>query len=262
MASRFSIRIESGIKNLISSSPPLHRCMRQLRRMGRLVTGRDALYRYDIKPKKQLLGSVYGGWMIIPDLLTANSVVCSFGVGNDISFDLELIRRFGATVHGFDPSPEAIRFISGQVDLPSRYRFHPWGLGPIDGEAEFFRPVNGAMYSLAAATQQNGAGRVSLPVKRLSTILQTIGAEFIDVLKMDIEGAEYSLIDSLVESSPKIGQLLIEFHHRIGVVPLKETVNSVNRLRAAGFQLFDVSGTSSEFSFYRAPHNHESIPAR
>jgi FkbM family methyltransferase len=229
--------------------------------MGRLVTGRDALYRYDIKPRKQLLGSVYGGWTIIPELLTTNSVVCSFGVGNDVSFDLELIRRFGATVHGFDPSPEAIRFISGQVDLPARYRFHPWGLGLIDGESEFFRPMNGAMYSLNPAAQHDRAALISLPVKRLSTILQNIGAVFIDVLKMDIEGAEYSLIDPLIESSAKIGQLLIEFHHRIGVAPLNETVNAVKRLRAAGFQLFHVSETSSEFSFYCAPQDPRNSPA-
>jgi FkbM family methyltransferase len=251
MASRFSIGIGPAIKNLISSSPALHRCVRQVRRIGRLVTGRDRLYRYDIGPRKQQLGTVYGGWMIIPELLNANSVVCSFGVGNDISFDRAMIQRFGANVHGFDPSPDAIRFVASQIDLPSRYHFHPYGLGPIDGDADFFRPAQGAMYSLKAAAEQNDASRVSLPVKRLATILDALDIGFIDVLKMDIEGAEYVQIDSIVENAENIGQLLIEFHHRIGVAPLRETVNSVNRLRAAGFQLFHVSGTSSEFSFYR-----------
>src|ERR1700691_1748190 len=115
MASRFSIGIGPAIKNLISSSPALHRYVRQVRRMGRLVTGRDTLYRYDIRPKKQQLGTVYGGWVIIPELLSANSVVCSFGGGNDISFDIAMIQQFGATVHGFDPSPDAIRFVASQV---------------------------------------------------------------------------------------------------------------------------------------------------
>jgi FkbM family methyltransferase len=251
MASRFSIRIGPAIRNLLSSSPTLHRSVRQVRRIARLVTGRDRLYRYDIRPRKQQLGTVYGGWMIIPELLNASSVVCSFGVGNDISFDLAMIQQFGATVHGFDPSPDAIRFVASQIDLPSRYHFHPYGLGSIDGDAEFFRPAKGAMYSLKAAAEQSDASRVSLPVKRLATILDALDIGFIGVLKMDIEGAEYAQIDSIVENAGSIGQLLIEFHHRIGVAPLKETVNSVNRLRAAGFQLFHVSGTSSEFSFYR-----------
>jgi FkbM family methyltransferase len=154
--------------------------------------------------------------MIIPELLNANSVVCSFGVGNDISFDRAMIQRFGANVHGFDPSPDAIRFVASQIDLPSRYHFHPYGLGSIDGDADFFRPAQGAMYSLKAAAEQNDASRVSLPVKRLATILDALDIGFIDVLKMDIEGAEYAQIDSIVENGESIGQLLIEFHHRIG----------------------------------------------
>jgi hypothetical protein len=93
------------------------------------------------------LGSVYGGWTIVPELLDTSSVVYSVGVGNDISFDLELIRRFGATVHGFDPSPLAIEWIAAQ-DLPANYLFHPWGLSAPDGSADFFAPVSGGMYSL------------------------------------------------------------------------------------------------------------------
>ena len=165
--------------------------------------------------------------MIIPELLNASSVVCSFGVGNDISFDLAMIQQFGATVHGFDPSPDAIRFVASQIDLPSRYHFHPYGLGSIDGDAEFFRPAKGAMYSLKAAAEQSDASRVSLPVERLSaTILDALDIGFIGVLKMDIEGAEYAQIDSIVENAGSIGQLLIEFHRRRWVAPLKETVNS------------------------------------
>ncbi|MGC2298446.1 MAG: hypothetical protein WA476_06560, partial [Acidobacteriaceae bacterium] len=81
-----------------------------------MATGRDVIYRYDRKPRKRLLGTVYGGWTIAPDLLNANSVMFSFGVGNDISFDLATIERFGMTVHGFDPSPEAIRWIAEKPD--------------------------------------------------------------------------------------------------------------------------------------------------
>ena len=36
----------------------------------------------------------------------------------------------------------------------------------------------------------------------------------IDILKMDIEGAEYDVIDDIINSPVPIAQVLIEFHHR------------------------------------------------
>lgn len=86
-------------------------------------------------------------------------------------------------------------------------------------------------------------------MRTLSTIAAALGSARIDVLKMDIEGAEYDLLPAIVRCPVPIGQLLIEFHHRAGIGSLKDTVNGVEQLRSAGFQLFHVSETSSEFSF-------------
>jgi hypothetical protein len=66
---------------------------------------------------------------------------------------------------------------------------------------------------------------------------------------MDIEGAEYDLLPAIIDCPVPIRQLLIEFHHRIGIGTLQDTRNAVERLRGAGYQLFHVSETSSEFSF-------------
>jgi FkbM family methyltransferase len=186
--------------------------------------------------------------MIVPELLNSNSIVYSVGVGNDISFDLELIRRFDCTVHGFDPSPLAIHWLGAQ-NIPANYIFHPWGLGFIDGLADFFAPSTGGMYSLYKEHIHEALIQEQVTTYRLSTIIKNLGTEVIDLLKIDVEGAEYDLLTDLIESAVPIKQLMIEFHHRIGVRPLATTVKSVERLRDAGYQLFHVSETSSEFSF-------------
>jgi len=194
------------------------------------------------------LGSVYGGWTIVPELLDTNSVVYSVGVGNDISFDLEVIERYGATVHGFDPSPRAIEWLATQ-DLPASYIFHPWGLSNLDGTAEFYAPISGGMYSLHNEQLKEELTQTQVTMYRLSTIVKCLGTEKIDLLKIDVEGAEYDLLPDLIDSPTPIKQLMIEFHHRIGIESLATTIRYVNRLRDAGFQLFHVSETSSEFSF-------------
>jgi FkbM family methyltransferase len=196
------------------------------------------------------LGTVYGGWTIIPEGLNANSVMYSFGVGDDISFDLAAIELFGLQVHGFDPSPKVPAWIASQ-DLPPNYTFHAYGLGVHDGQATFFAPNGGAMYSMRERRGFGTEKEIPLSVHSLANIVQSLESHCIDVLKIDIEGTEYDILPSIISCPVPIKQLLIEFHHRIGAASLDDTVNAVQRLRVAGFQLFHVSETSSEFSFVR-----------
>jgi FkbM family methyltransferase len=220
-----------------------------LKRAGRLLTGNDILYTYDVRPRKSAFGSDYGGWTLAPEGLDSSSTVYSFGLGNDVSFDLELIQRFGCTVHGFDPSPPVAGWI-GTQNLPAHYVFHDYGLGASDGEISFFAPSpHSGMFSTSSRHRHVTKTQVRLPVRTLSTIAAALGSTSIDVLKMDIEGAEYDLIPSIIHCPVPIKQLLIEFHHRAGIGSLKDTVSCVRQLRSAGFQLFHVSETSSEFSF-------------
>jgi FkbM family methyltransferase len=53
-----------------------------------------------------------------------------------------------------------------------------------------------------------------LEVRRLQTIFQSLGHKHVDVLKMDIEGSEYEVIDDLCDLHLRIDQVLVEFHHR------------------------------------------------
>ena len=226
------------------------RYARMAKRVVRLLTGRDVIYKLDAHPRKKHLGSIYGGWTIVPELINARSIVYSFGVGDDISFDLELIERFGTAVHGFDPSPLAIEWLATQ-NIPVNYIFHPWGLGTIDGQADFFAPSSGGMYSLHKEHMKEKLTQTEVTIHRLSTIATNLGTEAIDLLKMDVEGAEYDVLPELLQCPVPIRQLLIEFHHRTGIESLATTVKSVQSLRDAGFDLFHVSETSSEFSFLR-----------
>ena len=47
----------------------------------------------------------YGGYLLPSSLLGPDSVCFLAGTGEDISFDLGVIARFGCTVHSLDPSP-------------------------------------------------------------------------------------------------------------------------------------------------------------
>lgn len=195
-------------------------------------------------------GNSYGGWHVLTEPLNQSSIVYSFGVGEDLSFDCALADRFGLTVHCFDPTPKSLEWVQNQT-LPSTIQFHPYGISAEDGVLQLFPPANPDHVSYKIADESSIKGRqpIEVPVRRLASIMQSLKHRHIDLLKMDIEGSEYHVIDDLVRGVlPK--QLLIEFHHRyrrIGKV--RETRRAIKKLRNVGYKLFYVSEHGEEFSF-------------
>lgn len=194
-------------------------------------------------------GSEYGGWDVCAGSLDADSVVYSFGAGTDVSFDLALIERFGLTVHVFDPSPRSIAWLKEQT-LPAEFVFHAYGLADHDGVLTFYPPANPEHVSYSCQTPGRPETQsVELPVHRLDTIMKQLGHRRIDLLKMDIEGAEYGVIRDILGGEIEIEQLLVEFHHHLDRVGKDATDEAIQRLNEHGYLAFSVSPARREYSF-------------
>ena len=81
-----------------------------------------------------------------------------------------------------------------------------------------------------------------------------LGHTQIDLLKIDIEGAEYEVLEGLLESPIKPGQLLVEFHHRFPGIGVERTAEIIRKLRKAGYKIFAISETGREVSFLRTEY--------
>jgi FkbM family methyltransferase len=194
----------------------------------------------------------YGEWALCPTGLSAESVVYSFGIGEDISFDLDLIRRYGIRVHAFDPTPASHRWLATQA-TPDALVVYDYGLADYDGTASFHAPANpGHISHSMLSASHTGSETIDVPVHRLGTIMATLGHERIDLLKMDIEGAEYDAITDLVESGLDVRQMLVEFHHRFDTVSPERTAEAVRQLNSAGFRIAHVSARGEEYTFVRS----------
>jgi hypothetical protein len=101
--------------------------LRRLRVAGRQALGREPVVRRRIVVPLEFHGSEYGGWMIMAGSLNSDSVVVDAGVGEDASFALSLISRYGCAVHAFDPTPRAVRY-ARSLDNP-RLVLHEAGVG-------------------------------------------------------------------------------------------------------------------------------------
>jgi FkbM family methyltransferase len=200
----------------------------------------------DVDLPFERLGTEYGAHAVLPDRLGPDSVVYSFGVGEDISFDLALVQRWGMTVHAFDPTPRSIAWVKTQSP-PALFVMNGVGLAATDGEAVFEAPANPAHISHRMTTSAQ-AGAVTMPVRRLSTLMAERGHTRLDVLKMDIEGAEYDVIDDLVRTGARPAQILVEFHPNQGVRQAWLTRRAMAALRSVGYRVFAVSASRREVS--------------
>jgi FkbM family methyltransferase len=145
-----------------------------------------------------------------------------------------LHRDYGCEVHAFDPSPVTQTWIkTANVSKLPNYHFHPWGAGGFNGETNLFDywdwdQVGIVKYPniLGEAYTDGGKGkdRVNLqgkqrqypiPVRTLPSIMQELGHEYITILKVDVEGSEFLLLEDMFDhwKCPPIDQLTLEWHH-------------------------------------------------
>jgi FkbM family methyltransferase len=213
--------------------------------------GRDIRFSVQTREAAVSLGAEGAAWSICPTGLGRDSIVYSVGIGTDISFDLALIERYGVTVHAFDPTPKSIAWLRTQ-QLPARFNWRQVGLAAYDGQASFFPPDNPAFISHTILPRATAGDRaIQVDVRRLSTLMCDLGHDRLDALKMDIEGAEYDVVDDILTSGVSIKQLLIEFHHRFPDISIDRTRQAVTRLNASGYRIFFVSDTGEEYGFIR-----------
>ena len=203
---------------------------------------------------KRWYGNNYGGFFLHPDILKAESIVYSFGIGEDISFDTDVIKQHGCHVYGFDPTPKSVNWVqSHQSTLPPNFKFLAFGISDVDGEVDFYLPKNSNHVSGSLITQNNvdEKHKITVMMKSIPTILDELGHTKIDVLKMDIEGAEYQVLESMLRSRAEINQISIEFHDRFFKDGREKTKRAIQLLSDFGFEIIAVSDSLEEITFLK-----------
>lgn len=230
----------------------MKRYLRRLRRHWRALLRQDYFEKTDMACATKTIGNAGANWTINPEMVSQDMIVYSFGIGEDISFDLGLIDEFGLTIHAFDPTPKSLAWLA-QQDLPTEFNVHPVGISDKEGILEFYPPADESWVSHSLIDNKSGRDPIQVPVKSLPTLMKELNHDSINILKMDIEGAEYAVIEALVRSSIRPDMLLVEFHHRFPGRQIGDTQSAIADLRKSGYQVFHVSDNGEEISFMLNP---------
>jgi len=233
----------------------IEKLYRKIKRLLNVALCRDFYTSIDCKIDSTKYGSKYCGWNILSSEINHNSIVFSCGLGEDISFDVALIEEFGLTVHGFDPTPKSIDWVNSQL-LSNKFVLHEIGIYSFDGVLEFHVPNKNEYVSHSAINNiYTSSNSISLPVKSVKSIVRDLGIGKIDIMKMDIEGAEYDVISDLIDCNITPRQLLVEFHHRFPEINILKTKKAIKKLREIGYKIYFISLNGEEYSFIYDPHN-------
>lgn len=219
------------------------------KRLLKQVLGKDVWNYTQVVVPIEFHGAESEGWCIVSNVLNADSVVYSIGIGDDVSFDLSLINRYGVRVYAYDPTPESIDWVSRQ-ELPELFHFKGKGLAHYNGSAHLYRSKKESnICHSVVRRKETVSSAIEVPVNRLSTLCHENKHEKIDLLKMDIEGAEYDVLEDILKSGIKIDQILVEFHHRFNNIHPRKTKAMIAELNKKGFKIFFVSLKGREYSF-------------
>ncbi|SEQ19126.1 FkbM family methyltransferase [Neolewinella agarilytica] len=223
-----------------------------LRSFRRKLKARSLGYEPLANYEAEWYGNANAGFFVCPELVPENAIVYSIGTGMDISFDRSMLAKHNCKVFAFDPTPKSINWVS-QQEIPEGFTFTPLGIGDKNETTTFFLPENDAYVSgsVVGNTQVDQSKRIEVELRTLHHLAAANGHQHIDVLKMDIEGSEYQVIPEILGSGVTVGQLLLEFHHRMVEGGEAKTRKTMDLLRKQGYLPFAYSDRLEEVSFYK-----------
>ncbi len=169
-----------------------------------------------VKVRTKYRGTVYGGFDLAEQFLKRAGVIYSFGIGEDLSFSNAVMKHNAEIeIYAFDPTPKAIAYIKRhELYANKKFHFQEIGISYKNGNEQFFLPqnpdyVSGSVYKHKGVEKENV---INVSMKCLKSIMEELGHNYIDVLKLDIEGAEYEVIPNILRDELQIGQICVEIH--------------------------------------------------
>jgi FkbM family methyltransferase len=195
------------------------------------------------------LGSAYGGYVVPARLIEPEWICYSAGLGEDISFELELIGRCGCTVDAFDPTPKSIEYMRSVTE--PKLVFHPYGLWGEDSTQRFYVPRDSNHVSHSIANLQKTDDFIVAHCRSVPSLMAELGHDRLDLLKLDVEGAEYAVLDTLHGANIRPSVVCVDLHRTSTIDEMAAVVRRLQEL-----DLYPVHVYRTDVTLVAARHLH------
>lgn len=212
------------------------------------------------------LGTNYGGWIIPKNInLDKNSIVYSGGVGEDISFDIKLQTKYDCNIILIDPTEKAKDhfienklyysskkkhefkgniqsdyYIQIQNETPdfNKFIYVDKGLWNKNTTLKFYKQSNHEYVSQSLINGMFSTNYDIVNVDSIKNIMNDLSHNRIDLLKLDIEGAENIVLEQMLDDKIYPKYLCVEFDLYLKNKDPHNTTNKIiNRLQMEGYKI-------------------------
>ena len=216
------------------------------------------------------LGTEYGGWNLIDSQELNNKTIISAGCGEDISFDIDFLNMYGGKIILVDPTPRSIKHLEQVLDYVGNKKTKDYieggnqqiesydlenvqtkqlivknfALYKEDGiTVKFYPPKNPEHVSHSISNWQKGESdsNKSIEVETITVkkIMKEYGLDKLELIKLDIEGAENQVLPSLIKNKILPNQILVEFDelHTLNFSPYFKATKIIINLLLNGYCL-------------------------
>ena len=211
------------------------------------------------------IGTNYGGWIIPKEIdIDKNSILYLVGVGEDMSFDLEINNRYDSNIILIDPTKKAkyhleevkefyknkeykfkgnvqpdyydkIKELTPNMD---NFTYIDKGIWDKKDKLKFYKQNNKEYVSQSLIEGMFTENYDIVEVDSIKNIMNELGHTKIDLLKLDIEGAENKVLEQMLNDSIYPRYLLIEFDLYLKRKDTNNSTYNINkRLLESGYRL-------------------------
>lgn len=163
-------------------------------------------------------------------------------IGANVGLWTEYIRNIADVNRVFmiEPNHVALQILNNSFGNTSGMTIVDSAMSDVNGELEFFVNEENSTVSSMMNEHKHGGGNFNISYKvnsiTFDTFVKKFGIEYIDLMKVDIEGAEYGLFDSMDRSHfDKVQNILSEYHLNDSKTLDRDVSNLIKRFEEFGF---------------------------
>jgi FkbM family methyltransferase len=196
-------------------------------------------------PNIRNFGTNYGGWTVDIDFIKDGDTVIDAGLGEDITFPLELQKYRDIQVVGVDPTEKSIKHV--KAINPANFELLENAIAP-EGVKEIvmYKNTNPEWVSESLFSNHSSVGEEKYTAKCISFKELRKKYKNIAVIKMDIEGAEYDCLKECIG----IKQVCVEFHHFcLDDKSQADTEGLIDMMKDGGYAILKTNAQRTEITF-------------